>query len=107
MDGCSRIGGVRLAAPVRTLVAKNCKALAAVWIEDPPPPEEDEEEEGRGRGGRAGKNQSIRWTFVTAPRWSGSWGCEPRRRRGRLTVDLRGARPCRRARAADASVRVE
>ena len=90
MDGCSRIGGVRLAAPVRTLVAKNCKALAAVWIEDPPPPEEEEE----GRGGEGGeerwKNRSIRVDLRNCSSLERLVGVRAAATEGRLTVDLRG-----------------
>ena len=92
MDGCSRIGGVRLAAPVRTLVAKNCKALAAVWIEDPPPPEEDVEEEGRGGEGgeERWKNQSIRVDLRNCSSLERLVGVRAAATEGRLTVDLRG-----------------
>ena len=88
MDGCSRIGGVRLAAPVRTLVAKNCKALAAVWIEDPPPPEE-EEEEGEG-GEERWKNRSIRVDLRNCSSLERLVGVRAAATEGRLTVDLRG-----------------
>ena len=78
--------GVRLAAPVRTLVAKNCKALAAVWIEV-----RRRRRRRRRRGARGEsvekpvdqvdlRNCSSLERLVGASRGDG----------GRLTVDLRG-----------------
>jgi hypothetical protein len=67
IEGCARLEGLRVAAlgSLRSLGAKACKGLTAVWLEDsPPPPENPEspapeapeapEEGGRGEGGGGG-----------------------------------------------------
>jgi hypothetical protein len=98
MDGCIRLGGLRLAAPVRTLEAKNCKALAAVWIEDPPSAaaEEEEDEEGDegGRGGDGGGDVNNKGPVRVDVRNCSSLerlvGVRAAAMEGRLSVDLRG-----------------
>ena len=98
MDGCIRLGGLRLAAPVRTLEAKNCKVLAAVWIEDPPAAaaaeEEDEEGEEGGGGGDGGGDVNNKGPVRVDVRNCSSLerlvGVRAAATEGRLSVDLRG-----------------
>jgi hypothetical protein len=45
VDGCARVTGLRVAAPVQKLSARRCKNLAVVWI-DPVPEREEGEEPG-------------------------------------------------------------
>ena len=44
-DGCSRLVGIRVAAPVERLTARRCKSLQAVWVEQAPELEEGEPDE--------------------------------------------------------------
>ena len=44
-EGCARLTGIRIAAPLRILEAKACKSLASVWIEPPPERGADDEAE--------------------------------------------------------------
>jgi hypothetical protein len=58
VEGCARLQVLRVAAPVRSLDAKGCKGLTAVWLEDPPPPppppEASADDEGGSGGGGGG-----------------------------------------------------
>jgi hypothetical protein len=83
---------------VRTLEAKNCKALAAMWIEDPPSAaaeeEEDDEGEEGGRGGDGGGDVNNKGPVRVDVRNCSSLerlvGVRAAATEGRLSVDLRG-----------------
>ena len=108
-EGCARLTGIRIAAPLRILEAKACKSLASAWIEPPPGRGRSDEEEGEAFGdtttrtkrqaaSRVRTRDGYAWTCVTVPRWYDWWGCERRRSRDAWRWISRGAPRSRRAR---------
>jgi hypothetical protein len=83
-DGCARVTGLRVAAPVQKISARRCKNLTVVWIDPVPETEEGEEE---------AEEQVLTWLKLdlrNCVALTRLVGLRSRALEGKLAIDLAG-----------------